>query len=101
MVTLVNVINRTVTSLTLSWNTEEDKNWTYILDINGKNLTVTPIRPIVDIPIEPLQPGTEYAFSVTTGFYGLNSTAYRNFTVTSESKKCFAGNFLVVQILLM
>lgn len=93
MVSLVNVSNRTPTSLTLSWNTEEDKDWTYILDINGKKLPDASRRGIVDIQIESLRPGTEYPFSVTTEFYGLNSTAYKNFTVTSKSKKMFCRKF--------
>lgn len=83
MVTLVTVTSRTVTSLTLSWNTEEGKNWTYTLDINGGKLPV----PCRNYTIESLQPGTAYTFSVTTVFHGLNSVAYEDFTVTSESKK--------------
>lgn len=93
MVTSVMVTSRTVTNLTLSWNTGEGKNWTYTLDISGKKLQVAPRRSIVNITIEFLQPGTMYPFNVTTVFRGLKSTAYKNFTLTSESKKCLQEIF--------
>lgn len=96
MVTLVTVTSRTVTSLTLSWKTEEGKNWTYTLDINETKLPVAPGGSVVSITIGSLQPGTIYPFNVTTVFRGLHSTAYENFNLTSESKKCLQGIFLVV-----
>lgn len=93
MVTLVRVTSRTVTSLTLSWDTEEGKNWNYTLYINGKKSSATPRGSNVSITTDHLQPGTRYPFSVTTVFRGLNSAAYENFTLTSESKKCLQEIF--------
>ncbi|XP_034414022.1 receptor-type tyrosine-protein phosphatase H-like isoform X7 [Cyclopterus lumpus] len=83
MVTVVNVTERSVTNLTLTWRT--NKNWNYSLQINGASSQLLPNGSIdvMSHSIVSLQPGTEYPFSVTTVFSGLNSTAYKGFTVTA------------------
>ncbi|XP_068439578.1 receptor-type tyrosine-protein phosphatase H-like [Clinocottus analis] len=81
MVTVVNVTERSVTSLTLTWQT--NKNWEYFLQIDGKQLFPKGAMGVVSHPITSLQPGTQYPFSVITAFSGLNSTVYKGFTVTA------------------
>ncbi|XP_044034999.1 receptor-type tyrosine-protein phosphatase H-like isoform X2 [Siniperca chuatsi] len=85
MVALVSVTKRSVTSITLEWNVDVDKDWSYVLQINGENLQLHPDRSanVLSHSSPSLQPGTEYPFSVTTVFSGLNSTAYKGFTVTA------------------
>lgn len=84
MVTLVNVTERSVTNITLEWNVEVDKDWSYFLQMNGENEQLHPdkSRDVLSHSFPSLQPGTEYPFSVITTFSGLNSTAYKDFTVT-------------------
>ncbi|XP_034427241.1 receptor-type tyrosine-protein phosphatase H-like isoform X1 [Hippoglossus hippoglossus] len=83
-VSLVNVTERSVTSLALKWQ-NVDKDWSYSLQINGIDVTVTPelSSNVVSYSVTSLQPGTEYLFSVITLFSRLNSTAYEGFTVTA------------------
>ncbi|KAM9336637.1 receptor-type tyrosine-protein phosphatase H-like [Symphorus nematophorus] len=85
MVASVNVTERNVTSITLAWNVDVDKDWSYFLQINEENLPLKPdtSKDVLSHSITPLQPGTRYQFSVITTFYGLNSTAYTDFTVTA------------------
>lgn len=85
MVAQVTVTSRTVSSLTLSWDKQEDKNWTYILDINGASHPVTAGYSFDNFIINHLEPGTRYLFSVTTEFSGLRSSPYEGNTVTSVS----------------
>lgn len=79
MVARVTVTNRTVSSLTLYWDRQMDKGWTYILEINGTHHSSD------NTTINNLEPGTKYWFSVTTEFSGLRSMPYENYTVTSVS----------------
>lgn len=85
MVAKVTVTSRTVNSLTLSWDRQVDKNWTYILDINGTSHLVTARYSSDNFPINNLESGTKYLFRVTTEFSGLRSTPYEGNTVTSVS----------------
>lgn len=75
----VTVTNRTVSSLTLTWDKQVDKGWTYILEINGTHYSFD------NTTIKNLQPGTKYWFSVTTEFGGLRSMPYENYALTSVS----------------
>lgn len=86
MVTLVNVTERSVNSITLVWNVDVDKDWSYFLQINGENSSFRPnkARDVLSHSVPSLQPGTEYPFSVITTFSGLNSSAYKDFTVTGK-----------------
>lgn len=83
-VALVNVIERSVTSITLEWNVDVDKDWSYFLQINEQHLQFPPNRStnVVSYSSHSLHPGTMYPFTVITSFSGLNSTAYEDFTVT-------------------
>ncbi|XP_038592525.1 receptor-type tyrosine-protein phosphatase H-like isoform X3 [Micropterus salmoides] len=85
MVALVNVTERSVTSVTLQWNVDVEKNWNYTLQINGETFQVPQNGSlnVVSQSSQSLQPGTEYAFSVTTVFSGLKSTPYKGFIVTA------------------
>lgn len=85
MVAKVTVTSRTASSLTLSWDRQADRSWTYILDINGTSHSVTGRYPSDTFTINDLEPGTKYLFSVTTEFSGLRSTPYEGNTVTSAS----------------
>ncbi|XP_061823681.1 receptor-type tyrosine-protein phosphatase H-like [Nerophis lumbriciformis] len=80
MVAVVNVTERSDTSLTLAWE-KMDAQWTYLLHIYGTNVTVK--SSDVSHSFTSLQPGTEYPFTVITMFSGLNSTAYTGFSVTA------------------
>lgn len=86
MVALVNVTERSVTSVTLQWNVDVEKNWNYTLQINGETFQVPQNGSlnVVSQSSQSLQPGTEYAFSVTTVFSGLKSTPYKGFIVTGK-----------------
>lgn len=86
MLAEVTVTGRTASSLTLFWERQVDKNWTYILDINGESHFVTGEYSSDDFTISYLEPGTKYLFSVTTAFSGLRSTPYEGDTVTGMSK---------------
>ncbi|XP_062269980.1 receptor-type tyrosine-protein phosphatase H-like isoform X2 [Platichthys flesus] len=83
-VSLVNVTERSVTSVALKWQ-NVDKDWTYSLQINGVDVKadLDLSSNVVSYSVTSLQPGTEYLFSVITLFSGLNSTAYEGFTVTA------------------
>lgn len=83
-VKLVNVTERSVTSITLEWNVEAAKGWTYSVQFNGKESIVQPegSSHVLSHSLTSLQPGTEYPFSVTTVFCGLNSAAHEDVTVT-------------------
>lgn len=95
MVTLVNVTERSVTSLTLAWNVEADKDWIYFLQMNGEHLLLHPdkSKDVLSRSFSPLQPGTEYPFSVITVFSGLNSSAYEDSTVTGKFNTVFTDIF--------
>lgn len=84
MVTLVSVTERSVTSITLEWNVEVDEDWSYFLQMNEENVQLHPnkSRDVLSHSFLSLQPGTEYLFSVITTFFGLNSAAYKDITVT-------------------
>lgn len=83
MVTGVTVTERKTTSVTLMWNVDIQKEWTYNLYFQGKEITFQ-ANSFLSHKLSGLQPGTEYSFSVVTHFFGLNSTAYQGFTVTSK-----------------
>ncbi|XP_076616431.1 receptor-type tyrosine-protein phosphatase H-like isoform X3 [Chaetodon auriga] len=85
MVALVRVTERAVTSITLEWSVDVNKDWSYFLQMNGENLHLHPHRSrnVVSHSFTSLQPGTEFPYSVITMFSGLNSTAYKNFTLTA------------------
>nr|XP_046233587.1 receptor-type tyrosine-protein phosphatase H-like isoform X3 [Scatophagus argus] len=85
VVDLVRVTERSATAITLEWNVTVDKNWSYFLHFNGEHLQFHPdnSRKVVSHFFQSLKPGTEYPFSVITSFFGLNSTAYNDFTVTA------------------
>ncbi|XP_054625455.1 receptor-type tyrosine-protein phosphatase H-like isoform X2 [Dunckerocampus dactyliophorus] len=83
IVAVVNVTERSETSLTLAWE-KVDVKWTYLLHINDQNVTVEPDGSSkVSRSFMSLQPGTEYPFTVITMFSGLNSTVYKGFSVTA------------------
>nr|XP_043870621.1 receptor-type tyrosine-protein phosphatase H-like isoform X18 [Solea senegalensis] len=80
---LVTVSERSVTRVTLKWD-GVNRDWSYLLQINGLDVTVSPDNSLeLSSSVTSLKPGTEYPFSVTTMFSGLNSTAYTGFTVTA------------------
>ncbi|XP_058476426.1 receptor-type tyrosine-protein phosphatase H isoform X2 [Solea solea] len=82
-VSLVIVSERSVTRVTLKWD-GVNRDWSYLLQMNGLDVTVSPDNSLdVSSSVTSLKPGTEYPFSVTTMFSGLNSTAYTGFTVTA------------------
>ncbi|KAM9773745.1 receptor-type tyrosine-protein phosphatase H isoform 1-T1 [Syngnathus typhle] len=82
MVTTVHVTERSDTGVTLMWETTE-LNWSYLLCIDGKNVTVAPNgSPNVSRSFT-LPPGSEYRFTLVTLFSGLASTAYKGFVVTA------------------
>ncbi|KAF0025362.1 hypothetical protein F2P81_022243 [Scophthalmus maximus] len=81
-VSSVSVTERTVTTVTLKWQ-DVGKGWSYLLQINGMDVTPDVSQSFVSYPVTSLEPGTEYRFSVITMFSGLNSTAYEGFTVTA------------------
>ncbi|XP_033467887.2 receptor-type tyrosine-protein phosphatase H-like isoform X1 [Epinephelus lanceolatus] len=83
VVPLVNVTERSVTSINLTWQ-NVNKDWNYFLLIDG-GITQSlrgPDSDVVSRSVTSLQPGTAYPFSVITEFSGHNSTAYKGFTVT-------------------
>ncbi|XP_049916554.1 receptor-type tyrosine-protein phosphatase H-like isoform X2 [Epinephelus moara] len=83
MVPLVNVTERSVTSINLTWQ-NVNKDWNYFLLIDG-GITQShrdQDPDVVSRSVTSLQPGTAYPFSVITEFSGHNSTAYKGFTVT-------------------
>lgn len=84
MVRLVKVTERSVTSITLEWHVEADKNWSYVLQLNGNEFILHPEESsdVLSHSFTSLQPGTEYPFRVTTMFLGLNSTPNEDVTVT-------------------
>ncbi len=84
MVELVTVTDRSVTSVTLEWTAVEGKGWSYNLEIDGEFLPFDSTES--RYTVSPLKPGTEYPFSVITTFFGLNSTAYMDFTVTGINR---------------
>ncbi|XP_054454958.1 receptor-type tyrosine-protein phosphatase H-like isoform X2 [Anoplopoma fimbria] len=94
MVTLVNVTERSVTSITLTWQNAK-KDWEYSLIVNGENPQLLPntAMDVVSHSTMSLQPGTAYTFHVITQFSGFNSTAYEVFTVTAID--CTKVNWLV------
>lgn len=81
----VNVTSRTTSSLTLSWDGQLDRGWTYSWKINGTPHPSTPRYSSVNFTIKNLDPGTKYLFSVTREFGGLSSEPFEDFTVTSVS----------------
>lgn len=100
MVTLVNVTERSVTSLTLAWNVEVDKDWSYFLQINGENVQINPHKSS-DVWLHSsssLQPGTEYPFTVITTFSGLNSSAYEDSTVTGKFKTVVVNIYFFILV---
>lgn len=95
MVAEVTVTGRTVSSLTLFWERQVNKKWTYILDINGESSSVSRGYSSDNFTVNYLEPGTKYLFSVTTVFSGLRSTPYEGTGVTSMSQIVFAWLFLL------
>lgn len=83
-VTEVLVTERTPTSVTLKQNVDVQKNWTYILYFQEKNMTFQ-AKDFLSHTLSNLQPGTEYNFSVVTNFFELNSKVYKGFLVTSKN----------------
>lgn len=84
----MDVSERSTTSINLVW-ANVNENWEYILHINGTTRTVSPAANHQPYSVKlDLEPGTEYPFSVITTFFGLNSTAYENFTVTRMYCTC-------------
>lgn len=80
--TEVSVTERTMTSVSLTWNVDAGKGWTYILYFQEKNVSFWG-NDFLPYKLSDLQPGTEYNFSVVTNFFELNSKAYKGFIVTS------------------
>lgn len=72
-----------MTSVTLMWKVDVEKEWTYILYFQGTKWTFQ-ADTFLFHKLEDLQPGTEYHFSVVTNFFELDSKAYDGFTVTSK-----------------
>ncbi|XP_071319679.1 receptor-type tyrosine-protein phosphatase H-like isoform X2 [Trachinotus anak] len=81
VVSLVNVTERSVTSITLKWE-KLDKDWSYLLEINGSKKIIED-ENVVSYSVTSLKPGTKYPFSVITTFSELSSTVYEGFTVTA------------------
>ncbi|XP_042363480.1 receptor-type tyrosine-protein phosphatase H-like isoform X2 [Plectropomus leopardus] len=83
MVALVEVTERSATTITLTWQRVKT-DWDYFLLIKGGNTQRLPDRApdVVSRSVTSLKPGTKYFFSVITTFSGHNSTAYSNYTVT-------------------
>ncbi|XP_060885014.1 receptor-type tyrosine-protein phosphatase H-like [Labrus mixtus] len=81
-VALVNVTERSVDRITLVWENVR-KDWTYSLQINGEEYHLEVLENVVLKEIVHLKPGTEYTFRVTTKFFGHNSAAFEDFTVTT------------------
>ncbi|XP_065805398.1 receptor-type tyrosine-protein phosphatase H-like isoform X2 [Labrus bergylta] len=81
-VALVNVTERSVDRITLVWENVR-KDWTYSLQINGEDHHPEVLEDVVLKEILHLKPGTEYTFRVTTKFFGHNSSAFEDFTVTT------------------
>ncbi|XP_065805396.1 receptor-type tyrosine-protein phosphatase H-like isoform X2 [Labrus bergylta] len=81
-VALVNVTERSVDRITLVWENVR-KDWTYTLQINGEDHHPEVLEDVVLKEILRLKPGTEYTFRVTTKFFGHNSSAFEDFTVTT------------------
>ncbi|XP_067345489.1 receptor-type tyrosine-protein phosphatase H-like isoform X12 [Channa argus] len=91
-VPLVNVSERSVTKITLQWN-NTNTNWSYLLRINGMDVIKNVSSSVVSHSVASLKPGTAYNFSVITMFDGLNSTAYKDSTVTAID--CSSVNWYV------
>lgn len=83
MVTGVKMTERTTTNVTLVWNVDKWREWTYILYFQGINVTFQANNFSLH-KLSGLQPGTEYNFSVVTNFFELNSKAYEGVIVTSK-----------------
>ncbi|XP_036936482.1 receptor-type tyrosine-protein phosphatase H-like isoform X3 [Acanthopagrus latus] len=81
-VTLVNVTERSTTSITLVWNVDVDKGWSYFLQMNGYSILLNTSTGVVLHRFTSLQPGRAYPFSIITQFSGLNSTSYEDYTIT-------------------
>ncbi|CAF94631.1 unnamed protein product, partial [Tetraodon nigroviridis] len=81
MVTGVKMTERTTTNVTLVWNVDKWREWTYILYFQGINVTFQANNFSLH-KLSGLQPGTEYNFSVVTNFFELNSKAYEGVIVT-------------------
>ncbi|XP_077407717.1 receptor-type tyrosine-protein phosphatase H-like [Vanacampus margaritifer] len=82
MVAAVHVTERSETSATLVWETT-NPNWSYLLHIDGQNVTVAPNGSSNVSRLLILQPGMDYPFTVVTLFSGLASAAYKGFFVTA------------------
>ncbi|XP_068610969.1 receptor-type tyrosine-protein phosphatase H-like [Brachionichthys hirsutus] len=85
MVTEVQIAERAVTHVTLTWAVDVSKRWGYFLQMSGESLFLRPSEsePLLSHSFTSLQPGKEHLFTVITTFSGLNSTAYRGVTVTA------------------
>lgn len=79
----VDVTERSVTSVTLQWNTVDEIS-NYTLSINGQNRSIlrSSSSNVVTHKVSPLQAGTEYEFTLFTVFYGVRSRGNTGFTVT-------------------
>ncbi|XP_051795405.1 receptor-type tyrosine-protein phosphatase H isoform X5 [Acanthochromis polyacanthus] len=83
VVDYVNVTDRSLTSVTLTWK-KVNKAWGYVLEINGVRETFTPDQSSdVSHSVTPLKPGTAHNFSLVTVFSELNSTAFSGRAVTT------------------
>ncbi|XP_055360427.1 receptor-type tyrosine-protein phosphatase H-like isoform X2 [Betta splendens] len=81
----VTVLNRSVNSITLTWDKVKNIS-TYTLQYDNYAQSTSPTTslqggPVVEV--SSLKAGTEYNFTVITVFEGVNSTGYRFSTVTA------------------
>uniref|UniRef100_A0A3Q3M2J0 protein-tyrosine-phosphatase n=1 Tax=Mastacembelus armatus TaxID=205130 RepID=A0A3Q3M2J0_9TELE len=86
MVPFVNVTDRSLTSITLTWE-KINEDWKYFLLINGSAAQTQSVisdesSKVLSHSFTSLKPGTEYIFSVITQFHELDSTPYNVSTVT-------------------
>ncbi|KAJ0015903.1 hypothetical protein NQD34_014193 [Periophthalmus magnuspinnatus] len=74
------VVDRNLTNITLSWMRKKH-DWNYLVYIDGS----TDKKNITDgntVTFYGLKPGTVYSYSIQTEFHGLQSTAFKDETVT-------------------
>ncbi|KAM9424712.1 receptor-type tyrosine-protein phosphatase H-like isoform 2-T2 [Pholidichthys leucotaenia] len=82
MVQLITPSLRFPDSIKFEW-TNINKDWKYIFEINHKNEIVTGSSDKAAYTAKGLEPGTAYKFTVITEFFGLNSKAYQDNTLTT------------------
>ncbi|MEQ2243563.1 hypothetical protein ILYODFUR_008219, partial [Ilyodon furcidens] len=83
-VSLVSVTERFLDRATLELN-DANKGWKYKAVVNDSDAVVNEnnFKNIVSFSVTNLKPGSEYSFSVTTTFSGLNSTPHHGVIVTT------------------